>query len=117
MGEAGRLLGVGEVVGDEKVVSVIREPHHALPGTAVLGSQRLESVVDLAPCGVVPDLVLDDECGAHVGLLPNTEATCPPFVSTVKPPLFPSQDIRLGNKYLNSESYLVAQGRSGPDST
>jgi hypothetical protein len=35
-------------VGDEQVVSVIREPHHALPGTAVLGSQRLESVVDAA---------------------------------------------------------------------
>src|SRR5580700_10812975 len=50
--EAGRLLGGREVVGDEQVVAVIGKPHHALPGAAVLGSQRLEFVIDLAPRGV-----------------------------------------------------------------
>src|SRR3984885_1936906 len=44
-----------------------------------------------------------------------------PPVSTVKPPLSPSQDVRLGNIYLDSEAYSAArarplsadQGRSG----
>src|SRR5690348_9274889 len=64
--EAGRLLGGREVVGDEQVIAIIGKPHHALRGTAVLGSQRLEFVVDLAPCGVVTNVVPDGKCGAHL---------------------------------------------------
>src|SRR5208282_715533 len=61
--EAARLLGTGEVMGDEQVAGVILALHHALPGAAVLGPQRL---VDLAPCGVVLDPAPDGKCRADL---------------------------------------------------
>src|ERR1022692_758594 len=55
--EAARLLGAGEVMGDEQVITIIGQAHHALPGAAVQGPHGLEFVVDLPPCGVVLDVV------------------------------------------------------------
>src|SRR5579859_3035151 len=83
VGEALGLLDGGEIVGDEQVVAVGRPPHHALRGTAVLGSQHLGLVVDLLPGVVVLDGVPDGKCGAHV-VSPFRSGGYLPHVSTVK---------------------------------
>jgi hypothetical protein len=90
-------------MGDEQVIGVIRDVHHALSGAAVLGPQRLEFVVDLAPCGVVLDLVPDGKCGAHV-VSPLGSGGCLPPGWQPTAPLLPSQDVRLGNIYLIIET-------------
>src|SRR5262252_16580 len=77
VGEAARLLGAGEVMGDEQFVAVIGQPHHPLRDAAVLGPQWLYLVIDLAPGGVVADMVADRKCGAHVVPLPGAGLPAP----------------------------------------
>ena len=77
MSEAARLLGAGEVMGDEQVIAIIGQAHHTLRGAAVLGPHRLELVVDLPPCGVVLNVVPDHKCGAHV-VSPSRSGGCLP---------------------------------------
>src|SRR5579862_937559 len=81
--EALGLLECGEVVGDEQVVLVVRQPQHAGRDAAVLGSQRFSLVVDLPPGGVVLDVVPDGKYGAHL-VSPFRSGGCLPHTSTVE---------------------------------
>jgi hypothetical protein len=61
-GEIGCLLGRGEVVGDEDVVSVVRMLPHPGAGAAVLAAEPFETVVDGPSGGVVVGLVANHKC-------------------------------------------------------
>src|SRR4051812_3002928 len=69
MGEGFGLPEGGEVVGDEEVLGVPGCSPDLLARAAVLGTQRVELVVDDSPCRIVLDLVTDRECCAHPWLL------------------------------------------------